>query len=317
MKTFEQILVLNQADLKAYLTKFLKSYHYKAISDNGFVYAKGTDPVLLVAHMDRHPNHKELVKEIHKQEFVNEKKDTIEMRWSSPQGICGDDRCGVWALMNLMKRGRRPSILFCEDEEIGSVGAGKFCKTEYIKNLEVNYMIQIDRRGADDAVFYSCDTKEFKEWIDKESGFKEKIGTFTDICKLMPESKIAGVNFSCGYYNEHTKEEYIVMEELNQTIDRIDSLLQKESKPYKYEAKKIAYTNYFSNYWDDYDDGIWGGRKWSKSKSKFDTEIKLVVCLEDGSEIESSGSTKPEAWMNLFMENDELSFGMVADYYYE
>lgn len=50
--TFENILVKSQKELKRTLKKELQELRYSPISSKGFLYAKGTVPVLLVAHLD-------------------------------------------------------------------------------------------------------------------------------------------------------------------------------------------------------------------------------------------------------------------------
>ena len=50
--TFENILVKSQKELKRALKKELQELRYSPISSKGFLYAKGTVPVLLVAHLD-------------------------------------------------------------------------------------------------------------------------------------------------------------------------------------------------------------------------------------------------------------------------
>ena len=70
-----------------------------------------------------------------------------------------------------------------------------------------NYLIQLDRRGNDDAVFYDCDNKEFTEFI-TEKDWDLAQGSYTDICEIAPILNTAAVNFSCGYYHEHHLNEY-------------------------------------------------------------------------------------------------------------
>ena len=48
----------------------------------------------------------------------------------SPQGIGGDDRCGVWMILQIL-RTANCHVLFCEDEEVGCVGAKKFTKRSF------------------------------------------------------------------------------------------------------------------------------------------------------------------------------------------
>ena len=51
-------------------------------------------------------------------------------------------------------------VLLCEDEEVGCIGAKKF--TSGSLRPQVNYIVELDRRGSNDAVFYRCDNPEFE-----------------------------------------------------------------------------------------------------------------------------------------------------------
>lgn len=345
MKSFEDILKMTQPGLKQYMKKFLGSKKYHTIDRDGFLYAKGTVPVLLVAHLDRHPNQAERVKTIDKAFKIVGKDVEVSEVWSSPEGICGDDRCGVWTIMNIVSE-LNCSVLLCEDEEKGSVGANKFCKTEYIKHLDVNYMIQIDRRGSYDLVFYTNDNREFVKWLEDNSDFKEASGSFTDICKLMPESGIAGVNVSSGYHGEHGRDEYIVMDELNHTIETVKQLINTPvDKPFEYVKKKYEYSscgNYSYGYYSGYDNygRYYGSTTPSKSKptatpknksnwsnanyNMTDFHVNDIAVLslsvslisqETGDEdvVTVYGSTKAECWMRLFMSHPWLSFDCILD----
>ena len=188
--TFENILVKSQKELKRALKKELQELRYSPISSKGFLYAKGTVPVLLVAHLDT--VHREGVKII-----CYSKGGKILM---SPQGIGGDDRAGVYMILQLLKS-HRCHVLFCEDEECGGVGAHNFAESN-IKPA-VNYIIEFDRRGSNDAVFYDCANEEFTQFV-CGFGFEESIGSFSDISIVAPALGVAAVNLSSGYYNEHT-----------------------------------------------------------------------------------------------------------------
>lgn len=310
MKSFEKICKMTQNGVKEYMKAYLTSNGYQPIVEDGFIYAKGTIPVLLVAHMDT--VHKETCKEI-----VD-----VDGNLSSPQGIGGDDRCGVFIIMNLVKE-FDCSVLLCEDEEIGGIGAGKFTKSPYISELNVNFMLEFDRKGSHDAVYYSCDNKEFKEFIETNSSFKEAYGSFSDICKLMPAAHIAGVNLSSGYYNAHTKNEYVRFDEMIDTIGEAKSLIKANcEKPFEYVAKvykntynnSICQSNYYqTNLFDQYK---------SKCAPSYDVERDLELELEVvftnpyGEEEDDFvyGNTKAECWAKFFLEHTDICRDMVTDY---
>ena len=82
----------------------------------------------------------------------------------------------------------KPYILFTEDEEVGGVGAKKFAAA-YDKNeiepIDVKYLIELDRKGCNDMVFYECDNEEFEKYIGK-FGWDSRYGTYSDICSVAP-----------------------------------------------------------------------------------------------------------------------------------
>lgn len=339
MYSFENICKLTQSEVKAYMKRYLSSKKYDVVDEDGFLYAKGTIPVLLVAHMDT--VHKERCKKIIDS---NGKK-------SSPQGIGGDDRCGVFIIMNLVKE-LNCSVLLCEDEESGGIGARKFTKAtyqytdengntieaKYIDHLDVNYMVEFDRRGSNDAVFYSCDNKEFINFVEDVTGFKSANGSFSDISVLMPAAKIAAVNLSSGYYNAHTVLEYVKYDEMMDTIEAAKVLInEKCEKPFEYVAKKYTPPSYQSYYPNRYGLGPYGGyddpygnryygsmfggayegnRLANSAMSDTDLELEVLITAEDLSEksITATGSTKAECWMSIFLENPTLCFNDIVDY---
>ena len=121
MKKFEEICTMSQNEVKTYMTDFLTEMKYEnVVSGDGYLYAKGTEPVLLVAHMDT----------VHKKQCKVITRDGDKIM--SPQGIGGDDRCGIFIIMNVVNE-KHCSVLLCEDEEIGCVGAKKFVTSAHEK----------------------------------------------------------------------------------------------------------------------------------------------------------------------------------------
>lgn len=237
MKTFRRICKQTQKELIPYLVSALQHDGYEVSQGDGYVYAKGEVPVLLTAHMDT----------VHKEPMKHFCVRTIEGQHhiGSPQGIGGDDRCGIYMILEIIKN-FKCSVLFCEDEEIGRVGSRKFCKTEHIKDLsDLNYLIELDRAYSKDAVFYSCDNPKFTEFITKNTGYTKAWGSYSDISTLMPECKIAGVNLSCGYYRAHTTSEYVIWEEMLNTIEVVKKLLTIECTEQFEYIEGYSYSNYY------------------------------------------------------------------------
>ena len=294
MKRFEDLCRMTQQQLKNYMKQYLESKEYKPVCEDGFLYAKGTVPVLLVAHLDT----------VHKRKC--EEIVTSNNKIYSPQGIGGDDRCGVFMIANIVKD-LHCSVVLCEDEELGVVGAGKFAKTEYIDNLDVNYMIEFDRKGENDAVFYSCGNNEFIDFILDNTGYKEAIGSFTDISTLMPASKLCGVNLSCGYYEPHTENEYVLYDEMMNTISVAKALISLDcEKPFEYTAAKFNYTqSLFDN-----------SRLINMIKKDIAIELEVVITDEYGEEsiAYGRGMTKAECWFDLFTNYPYVCMNNISDY---
>lgn len=245
---FAKICRMSQMNLKKYLAKRLKESYETVVSEDGFVYADGKFPVLLVAHLDT--VHKQLPEHI-----VYENKGN---KVSSPTGIGGDDRCGVYMILEVIKR-YNCSVLFCEDEEIGGIGAEKFVSSDVAQGLKFNYIIEFDRRGSKDAVFYNCGNDKFEEFITRDF-YEKEYGSFSDISIIAPRLGCAAVNLSCGYHSAHTTQEYVMMSEMRKSIEEACKILErtKESDVFEYIAKYSynSYNSYRGYYggWDDDDD---------------------------------------------------------------
>ena len=235
-KTFENICRMSQKELKSHVSRELTKQYDKVYVGNGYVYAQGDFPVLLVAHLDT--VHKKLP------DIINY--DYTKDAYSSPNGIGGDDRCGVYMIFEVIKR-FKCSVLFCEDEEIGGIGAKKFIQTDLAKELEFNYAIEFDRRGSNDAVFYDCDNTDFEDFITKDF-YETNWGSFSDISTLAPFLKCAAVNLSCGYYGAHTADEYVVLHEMEESIEQACKILERTKADDKFEYIESKYGGYYGSY---------------------------------------------------------------------
>ena len=229
-KTFANLCGTTQNGLRATMSKYLKSKYKKIIETKDYICAEGDIPIALVAHMDT--VFKFPVKEV----FYDRQKNVI---WS-PEGLGADDRAGVFAIIQIIKRGLRPHIILTTDEEIGAVGAAKLANIE-CPFEDLRYIIQLDRRGSNDCVFYDCDNEAFVQYVE-QFGFVEAIGSFTDISMICPAWKIAGVNLSIGYRDEHSTSEILFVNYMFDTIEKVIKMLQEEEIP-SFEYIPAQYDN--------------------------------------------------------------------------
>ena len=310
-KRFERLCITSQTDLKKNLVKELSVTERKVVEEDGYIYCEGILPIILCAHMDT--VHKELPTEI-----VYE-----DGKISSPQGIGGDDRCGIYMIMEIIKK-YPCHVIFFEDEEVGGVGSDKFAMSDTCKNLKgkINYAIELDRMNANDAVFYDCDNPDFTDFITKEF-WKENYGSFTDICHICPELEIAGVNLSCGYYKQHTTSEYVVLKEMEIAIKEVKKLIARTTENDRFEwieAKRNYYGNYFnlSRYFknDDDDDDYY-----YSTKCKKQSNVRCYyICFksekgEDIYDIEACSEAEALGW--FMMDNPDKTYNDVLDVDYE
>lgn len=314
---FVNICKKTQKELIEYLPQMLLASGYTdVVQGKGYIYAKGSVPVLLTAHMDT----------VHKERIVDyyEREENGKHILASPQGIGGDDRCGIYMILKIIQT-HKCSVLFCEDEEVGGVGSSAFTETEMIHELsELNYLIELDRANENDAVFYSCDNPDFTKFITENTGYKKSWGSFSDISILSPACKVASVNLSCGYYHAHTLYEEVVIEEMLNTIEVVKKLLDIESEKFEFIGNEYGgyygysrYSGYYSRsrsyYYDDDDDDY----SYYRKETYKDNTIMLYAYTRQG-EYYSTGCSKDEAWRKLFFSNPDLCYNDVYDFeYYE
>lgn len=256
MQKFISICLKSQAELKAYLQTQLMAFGYEPIDEDGYLYAQGGFPVLLVAHMDT--VHKSPPRTI----WTTLEGDMVKAN----EGIGGDDRCGVYMILEILKRfERKPHVLFTEDEEIGLVGAREFAESGI--KPDVNFIIELDRKGSDDCVFYDCDNEKFTDFIEG-FGYKTAWGSCSDISAISEPLGVASVNLSSGYWLQHTTSEYVSLRVMENNILRVIEILASQiDNPQKFEyvKKKYSYEYYDYTY---YGKGRTYGKSTKSSKTK-------------------------------------------------
>ena len=220
------ILKMRQTSLYGFMSKLLlKFYKEEQIyKTDEYLLAVGTTPIMLVAHLDT-------VFEIPPQQIFYDQKQHI--MWS-PQGLGADDRAGIFSIIKILQKGYLPTVCFTTDEEIG--GIGSIVLSQEIKKpfFDVKYIIELDRQGKTDCVFYGCKNEKFQQYIEG-FGFTTAIGTFTDISNICPNWGIAGVNLSVGYINEHSTKELLNTADTYLTINKVCKMLDEADKAQSFE----------------------------------------------------------------------------------
>ena len=248
MKILKTICCLKSKELERFLFFHLKDCGYKNIDyiEDQYIIAEGELPICLIAHLDTvftyPPNESDFLYDPEKQ-----------ILWT-PHGTGFDDRAGVSAILEILNAGYRPSIIFTQGEEALGIGANTLvCKYKRSPFKKCNALIELDRMGEKDCVFYQCDNPEFTEYIER-FGYEKSLGSFSDISVIAPAWKIAAVNLSIGYLDEHTVAERLNIEWYQNSISRLCKILDNSinMKFYKYiEGVDDSFIFHYFNHIDD------------------------------------------------------------------
>jgi len=165
-----------------------------------------------------------------------------------PTGIGGDDKCGVFACIALLKELPYLKAAFFVSEETGCHGS-KQADPSFFMN--VGYGIQFDApenwmitekcfgqilfdRNSD--FFKSCD-EALSEGMIKED-MKYMVHPYTDVYALRNQFNFSCINFSIGYYDYHTKNEYVVVEDVFNGINIGKKMIEKLGYKLHYKESK-------------------------------------------------------------------------------
>lgn len=223
-KLIKTLVKMNQRNLQKTLYAYLDKKYDTVYKTKDYLMAIGNIPVALVAHMDT------VFDKLPENIYYDEKQGVL---WSS-EGLGADDRAGVFGILKILQKNMLPTVIFTTDEEVGALGAAALIKDFPIPPTNINYIIELDRRGTNDCVFYECDNKDFIKYVEKY-GFIENFGSFSDISIICPGWGIAGVNLSIGYEDEHSYVETLHINPLFSTINKIITMLKDKNIPkFKY-----------------------------------------------------------------------------------
>ena len=193
-----------------------------------FIEGKRHDKVVLVAHADTVWDETYTGRKAEQKVILH---NGIFTGTNKSVGIGADDRAGC-AMLYLLKNSGH-SILITDGEEYGRSGSTYLMKQhpDIASRLNAHqFIIQLDRRNAQDFKCYSVGTNAFRKYIQQQTGYTEPDqSSYTDIVTLCRE--ICGVNFSVGYYNEHTTSERLILYEWLYTYEMIKKMLLHDQIP--------------------------------------------------------------------------------------
>lgn len=305
----EKLFQSNQSQLIDLMGPVLKKYYgpNNVILNKNYIIAIGESPIALVSHLDT------VFEKPPTNIFYDKEKNVM---WS-PEGLGADDRAGLYAIIQIIKSGLKPTILLVTDEEKGCLGAEKMV-TDFPQPVsEVKYIVELDRKGVNDCVFYDCDNPNFNEYI-QSFGFELNYGSFSDISTICPAWGIAGVNLSIGYFNEHSFLEMLSLDALFATVEKIKLMLADiNNAPYFYyiPKKKNNYSTFFNWNADFFNDKKYSCIKCHEEDYEYNlfpvkdqnnnTIYLCVECMSESPEIDWCPNCK-NYFFNENIEKDEV-----------
>jgi len=230
--------------VRNYITDFaIKNGIKVMVDDKGNIYlTKGSEKMTegeyypcVVAHMDTvHKMQESLVdsnERLKIVESVYEKEtDTVQTiltarmpNTDTKAGIGGDDKCGVFVCLEMLEHFDVMKAAFFVEEEIGMKGS-KEADEDFFK--DVGYAIQFDA-PSDNWITETCSgvklfDSDFKGLITEtlgDNGYTNfSYDPFTDVNQLAQKFDFCCLNLGCGYHRQHSVDEYVVVEEVENSV---------------------------------------------------------------------------------------------------
>jgi di/tripeptidase len=176
---------------------------------------------------------------------------------NKPTGIGGDDKAGIFICLELLRTLEYCKVAFFVSEEIGCVGSNN-ADFEFFD--DVSFICQYDAPG-DHLITEICSGvrlfEEKGEFIyHAQPLVEEAYGNpmlrqshpYTDVMALKRKLPISCINLSCGYYNMHTKFEFIVIDDVERAINAGISISTLATKRHYFDHEDIqTYTMEYSD----------------------------------------------------------------------
>lgn len=142
--------------------------------------------------------------------------------------IGNDDKVGIAIILYLSKYTNLEfKVLFTHSEEIGSLGIKLISKSYY---SDCCLAITLDRRHGNDLISnyggLQMISKESIGYIESLGHLKETQGIFADTYYIA--QNIPAFNMSVGYYNEHKKNDFVVIEEALGALNFVKEFIEKK-----------------------------------------------------------------------------------------
>jgi putative aminopeptidase FrvX len=182
-------------------------------------------------------------------------------------GIGGDDKVGIYITLQLLEHFENFKAVFFKDEEVGCVGSRQADFTFFDDSTIV---LECDRKGISDFVNNIGMVELFNKELEDDisailNHYKRKVttGGMTDVQQIAEHNNVMVANMSCGYYEPHSDNEYIDIEDVYNTCllcfqifkatkhKRYEMTRTKKYKPWynsSYKSKSVQAINHYDPY---------------------------------------------------------------------
>jgi putative aminopeptidase FrvX len=172
----------------------------------------------------------------------------------NPTGIGGDDKCGVFLALELLRSLEFVKVGLFVSEETGCHGSRE-CDVDFLK--DVGYAIQFDAPGNHLITEVCSGVRLYEqrgEFINRILPvFEDTMGNkplhqshpYTDVSQVKLKGNFSCINFSCGYYNMHTANEFVVVDDVENSFNMATNLVKELGyNKFEYVYEQPSY-NYF------------------------------------------------------------------------
>lgn len=184
-------------------------------------------------------------------------------------GVGGDDKCGIYIVIEMLQRFKNIKAVLFSDEESGFVGS-RHIDLKVFDNASV--VLQADRKGNSDVCNHTngvqCTTKAYEDKITpilNRYNYHFAYGVATDVGELKARGMLAPtMNISCGYYLAHTSKEFVKLDELATATELAFDILNVKYQPEYDSVGEVDYAH-----WGMFDeDQYYPSAYWSTTTTK-------------------------------------------------
>lgn len=258
MKDIKELLCCSEEQVKKEIIKTLKKENIPYVITDYYIFTQISDEIkpLVCVHVDTVNEFLYPVKS-----DIMEKQGILSLRQNSRSACLGaDDRAGIWLALQMITTGTNTAFeygFFCGEEK-GCKGSNIFADNEDLERYSC--FIGLDRankQGVKNIALYDNDNNELNELF-IEKGYAVKYGSYADCSCIAGITEKACLNVSIGYQNEHSKAEILVLSDMFDTLQVMQSIIIPQ-KEYKAEQKFFDWKKWRNKrdvIFDDYDSPV-------------------------------------------------------------